>query len=95
MDSAPILEHSNSRFESLRESIRFVKKWPFDSLVVKQFFLLIYCIIFSCHLLFKRTWTSQVRRYQEGRTSLQDFPDCFPILLSMSNFFFFVAGSVQ
>jgi len=41
------VEHSNSRFESIRyanrfESIRFVKNRPFDSLVVMQFFLLIY-----------------------------------------------------
>ena len=42
------VEHSNSQFEidSLCESIRFVKKdRPFDSLVVMQFFLLIYCIV--------------------------------------------------
>ena len=33
-----VLEHSNSRFDSLCESIRFVKKnRPFDSLVVMQF----------------------------------------------------------
>ena len=36
------LEHSNSRFDSIRyanrfESIRFVKNRPFDSLVVMQF----------------------------------------------------------
>jgi len=34
------------------------KNRPFDSLVVMQFFLLIYCIIFSCHLLFKHTCTN-------------------------------------
>jgi len=44
------VEHSNSRFDSICyanrfESIRFVKKRPFDSLVVMQFFLLIYCIV--------------------------------------------------
>jgi len=38
------LEHSNSRFESIRyanrfESIHLVKNRPFDSLVVMQFFL--------------------------------------------------------
>jgi len=44
------VEHSNLRFESIRyanrfESIRLVKNWPFDSLVVIQFFLFIYCIV--------------------------------------------------
>jgi len=39
-----LLQHSNSRFESIRyanrfESIRLVKNRPFDSLVVMQFFL--------------------------------------------------------
>jgi len=52
-----LIEHSNSRFHSLCKSIRFVKNRPFDSLVVMQFFLLIYCIIFSCHLLFKHTFS--------------------------------------
>jgi len=32
------VEHSNSRFESIRfVKIRFVKNWPFDSLFVMQF----------------------------------------------------------
>ena len=49
------VQHSNSRFESIRFVMRiysnlfvffrFVKKRPFDSLVVMQFFLLIYCIV--------------------------------------------------
>ena len=48
------VEHSNSRFESIRfyslcESIPFdsfsKKNRPFDSLVVMQFFLFIYCIV--------------------------------------------------
>jgi len=33
------------RYANRFESIRFVKKWPFDSLVAMQFFLLIYCIV--------------------------------------------------
>jgi len=32
-----LIEHSNSRFDSLCKSIRFVKNRPFDSLVVMQF----------------------------------------------------------
>jgi len=41
------VEHFNSRFESIRYANRFVlkKNRSFDSLVVKQFFLYIYCII--------------------------------------------------
>jgi len=50
----PTIDHSDSRFESIHrfiltnrfESIRFVKK--IDSLVVLQFFLLIYCSLNIC-----------------------------------------------
>ena len=42
-----ILEHSSSRFDSIRYVNPFVlqKNRPFDSPVVIQFFLLIYCIV--------------------------------------------------
>ena len=39
-----IIEHSNSQFDSLCESIRLVKNQPFDSLVVMQFFSCLFIV---------------------------------------------------